>query len=222
MTLSTPMPASNWPSSRPDGPEPMMATCVRISSPSRCRCRPVSSPASRKRGGGRHHHLRQQQPLERPGRARALLLVDQRLVHAGKLGGIEARQRHQHLGRHRILLVRHGRRAAAAGERDLARRPAPSARRPGRTCRGCRSRATASWRTRRGCRAGCAIAARRQGRAVRRAPRAPPVRPCRRACPACRPRRRTARPAAAGDLLAKPLPVPLQRLPPRRDAVGDR
>ena len=54
------------------------------------------------RGGGRHHHLRQQQPFQRPGGARALLLVHQRLVHAGKLRGVEARQRDQHFGDHRI------------------------------------------------------------------------------------------------------------------------
>ena len=98
MTLSMPMPASSWPSSRPDGPEPMMATCVRTQEPrlsiaaGRARC------AEPQRGGGRHHHLRQQQPFERPGGARALLLVHQRLVHAGKLRGVEARERDQHLG----------------------------------------------------------------------------------------------------------------------------
>ncbi len=40
-------------------------------------------------------------------------------MHAGKLRGVEAGKRHQRLRLHRVLLVRHGRRTAAAREFDF-------------------------------------------------------------------------------------------------------
>ena len=151
--------------------------CAMSFSPKPLRCWPrlvraVMCAPVRRQGaasGGGHDHLRQQQPFQRPGRARALLLMHQRLMHAGKLRGVEAGKRHQRLGLHRVLLVRHGRRAAAARKRDRRFRSVPSAQCPGRTCRGCRSPATASRRSRRAHRAGCAIAAHRQGRVFRQA-----------------------------------------------------
>ena len=73
----------------------------------------------------------------------------------------------------------------------------------------------------RGCRAGCAIAARRRGRGARQARCAPPA-PCRQIFPACRPRRRTARPTAAATARDSRSPVPFERLPPRSDAVATR
>ncbi len=45
--------------------------------------------------------------------------MHQRLVDAGKLDGVEAGKRNQRFGRDRVLLVRHRRRAAAAGKLDL-------------------------------------------------------------------------------------------------------
>ena len=45
--------------------------------------------------------------------------MHKRLMHAGKLRGIETGKRHQCFGLHRVLLVWHGRRAAAARKRDL-------------------------------------------------------------------------------------------------------
>ena len=45
--------------------------------------------------------------------------MHQRLVHRRNLHGVEPCQRDQHLGLHRVALVRHCRRAAAAREHDL-------------------------------------------------------------------------------------------------------
>ena len=149
------------------------------------------------RGGGRHRHLRQQQPFERPGGARPLLLVHQRLVHAGKLRGIEARQRHQHLGDHRVAACaawptsRRRRRArsrlpssaiSAMSWPNLPRLPVTSDSQPAKSAR------LSRWL----CHCG---ASPRPRRAASRAAHAPA--PCRQAFPACPPRRRTARPAAA-------------------------
>ena len=204
MTLSMPMPASNWPSSRPDGPEPMMATCVRSHEP-RLSIWPASSSASRKRG-------RRSRPPSAAGSAirasRRRPIVPARGPAPGAsrkaASALKRASADQHLGRHRIALVRHGRRPAAAGQRDLACRLAPSARCPGRTCRGCRSPATASRRIRRGRRAGCAIAARRQGRAGRRAPcaRAGPLSPSLSSVPAAPPNCTT---SSGGDCSRQPL-----------------
>ena len=57
----------------------------------------------------RHHDMRQDQPFQRPGSARALLLVDHGQLHAGKLDRGVTRKSDKRFGRHRVLLVRHGR-----------------------------------------------------------------------------------------------------------------
>ena len=74
--------------------------------------------AQRRRG--RDDHLRQHQPFERPGGARALVLMHQRLMLRAEQRGVEAGERDQRLGAHRVGFVRHRRGAAAFGEFDFA------------------------------------------------------------------------------------------------------
>jgi len=73
--------------------------------------------AQRRRRG--HQHRGHGEPGQRPRRAVALVALDQGLVQGADHAGVEAGQRHQGFGGHRVGLLRHGRGAAAAA-RHLA------------------------------------------------------------------------------------------------------
>ena len=119
ITLSTPMPASSWPSSRPDGPEPMMTTCVRVMSRAsrsgrRARSASRSAAAVAVTICGSSSHSSVQAAPDRSCSCTSAWCIPESCV------ALKRASADQRFGRHRIALVRHRRRAAAAAERDLA------------------------------------------------------------------------------------------------------
>src|SRR5450631_3380312 len=93
--------ASSWPSTKPAGPAPIIATCVRMlvlrshAAEMKATKQPGGVVQRRTRGDG---HARQHHPLQCPCGTGSLVLVDQRLMQGAEQASIEPGERDQHLG----------------------------------------------------------------------------------------------------------------------------